>query len=579
MSSRSFGSEGRSSSPHPPPTSTSGRVRQGLLKGLQKLKETVTPMTPDRRRPPSPREVRSDNLFSRKKADVDTAPRAIGSGYEYEMLSVDPAQTEHAEPLPYRFSMPTGFKQLIDPSTNLGTNTFVCGQDSPEYLALRGRMTVLDTTMSKIRQQMEYLHQELMVLETEKQDLTLKLSSLTVHDRSCAEFSISLHPPRPVEALPIAEEESHDLGRRAEATAMSELPHGGEYVVLHSSEHECNSSSARASDPAEWRAWEMHCQTGPRHVGVVVLRRKYLPDTGVRYQDVHLSMSAHIPAAPAQPSPLLGSASSDTLEKLRGIARSLHPVATKRNPLSYDRLDICGNLERLQNDEGYMQFFQRHLAAPSNRPPMSDLADKVAHAIADAVHPRGAPPLDPAGAARQPAGVVDEFEDSVECGETTLPAASLAESGAHGVNGFANAPAPAAGAQDDKATERSLQSAWQLLTQMVADDQFNGLLAEQMTEWFYVETKDQHEQGLSKVEEQRRQGLAPHPSSAHLQHPVPRHRALPRNSLHPPQYVLRERVEGLSVEGQGVAGTGVQAHWRLESRQTRWCRGSAKRRR
>ena len=539
MSSRSFGSEGGSSSPNPPPTSTSGRVRQGLLKGLQKIKETVTPMTPDRRRPPSPREVRSENLFSRKKADVDTAPRAIGSGSEYEMLSVDPAQTEHAEPLPYRFSMPTGFKQLIDPSTNLGTNTFVCGQDSPEYLALRGRMTVLDTTMSKIRQQMEYLHQELMVLETEKQDLTLKLSSLPVHDRSCAEFSISLHPPRPVEALPIAEEESHDLGRRAEATAMSELPHGGEYVVLHSSEHECSSSSARASDPAEWRAWEMHCQTGPRHVGVVVLRRKYLPDTGVRYQDVHLSMSAHIPAAPAQPSPLLGSASSDTLEKLRGIARSLHPVATKRNPLSYDRLDICGNLERLQNDEGYMQFFQRHLAAPSNRPPMSDLADKVAHAIADAVHPRGSPP-DEAGAARQPPGVVDEFEDSVECGETALPAASLAESGAHGVNGVANAPAPAAGAQDDKATERSLKSAWQLLTQMVADDQFNGLLAEQMTEWFYVETKDQHEQGLSKAEEQRRQGQVPHPFSAHTP-AVHTSRALPRYApLLPNMWCARE---------------------------------------
>jgi hypothetical protein len=168
---------------------------------------------------------------------------------------------------------------------------------------------------------------------------------------------------------------------------------------------------------------------------------------------------------------------------------------------------------------------------------MSDLADKVAHAIADAVHPRVTHP-DEAGAARQPAGVVDEFEDSVECGETALPAASLAESGAHGVNGVANAPAPAAGAQDDKATERSLKSAWQLLTQMVADDQFNGLLAEQMTEWFYVETKDQHEQGLSKVEEQRRQGQAPHPSSAHLQHPLSRPRALPRNSPHPPQYVL-----------------------------------------
>ena len=490
--------------------------------------------------------VRAENLFGRKKADVNMAPRAIGGGAEYEMLSVDPAQAENerAEPLPYRFAMPAGFKQLVDPNTSLGTNTFVCGQDSQEFLALRGRMTVLDTTMSKIREQMEWLHQELMVLEAEKQDLTLKLSSLPLRDRSCTEFSISVHPPRPVEALPIAEEEGHDLCRRAEATAMSELPHGGEYVVLHSRQHECSGSSARSSDPAEWQAWEMHCQTGPRHVGVVVLRRKYLPDTGVRYQDVHLCMSAHLPvqalqASAAQPSALLQAASSDTLEKLRSIAGSLHAVETKWNPLRYDRIDITCNLERLQNDEGYMQFFQQHLAAPDNRPKMSDLADKVAHALAAAVHPRPAP-LEEGGAALAAPGVapsafahvVDEFEDSVECGDVSLPVdgparaggaacslaesgehASLAESGEHAANPVSHAAA--AGAQEEEVerkgleeVDRNLQAAWQVLRQMVVNDEYNGLLIEQQTEWFYKETPDQHDHGLSPLEEQQRQGLA-----------------------------------------------------------------------
>ena len=258
------------------------RVRDSMLKGLQKLKQTVT-LTPSSPAPPASEEHESREVSRLSHANTDTgavrielgelkastAPRALDGVGLYEMLSVDEAgtQREQSEPIPYRFRVPEGFKQLTDPQTTLGTNTFVYGQDSHEYLALRGRMTVLDTTMSKIRQQMEWLHQELMVLETEKLELTQQLHNLPLHDHSCTEFTITLLPRRPVEALPVPDEELQDLMRRAEATAMSELPHGGEYAVLHSSEHVCCSSgggsaSQRSADPAEWRAWEMHCQTG-----------------------------------------------------------------------------------------------------------------------------------------------------------------------------------------------------------------------------------------------------------------------------------------------------------------------------
>ena len=258
------------------------RVRDSMLKGLQKLKQTVT-LTPSSPAPPASEEHESREVSRLSHANTDTgavrielgelkastAPRALDGVGLYEMLSVDEAgtQREQSEPIPYRFRVPEGFKQLTDPQTTLGTNTFVYGQDSHEYLALRGRMTVLDTTMSKIRQQMEWLHQELMVLETEKLELTQQLHNLPLHDHSCTEFTITLLPRRPVEALPVPDEELQDLMRRAEATAMSELPHGGEYAVLHSSEHACSSggggsASQRSADPAEWRAWEMHCQTG-----------------------------------------------------------------------------------------------------------------------------------------------------------------------------------------------------------------------------------------------------------------------------------------------------------------------------
>jgi hypothetical protein len=332
--SQSFDSRDSDESPQRSGGTFGKGVKTRMMAGLQKLKQTVTLTGGSPGRPPRPRpqseegsQDSSERLAPKKKVDVVTAPRAIDGGPKYEMLSVDTTETEdehtQKEPLPYRFTMPPGFKQLMDPQTTLGTNTFVYGQDSQEYLDLRGRMTVVDTTMSKIRQQMEWLHQELMVLETEKQDLTLKLHNLPLQDRSCTEFSISVHPQRAVEALPVADEEQQDLMRRAETTAISELPHGGEYVVLHSGEHVCTSSdSARMSDPAEWRAWEMHCQTGPRHVAAIVLRRKYLPDTGVRFQDLHLTMSALSSSSSID----LGSyspSSHDSLQKLRSIAHSL----------------------------------------------------------------------------------------------------------------------------------------------------------------------------------------------------------------------------------------------------------------
>jgi len=165
MSSKSFDSRESVTKTEP----TNG-MRSRMLKGLKKLKDTVkdtvslTGTPPPSLRPESEGSEASERP-AKKKADVSTAPRAIDGGSLFEMLSVDPlrAGDEHTEPLPYHFSMPEGFKQLIDPQTNIGTNTFVSGQDSCEYLKLRGRMTVVDTTMSKIRQQMEWLHQELMV--------------------------------------------------------------------------------------------------------------------------------------------------------------------------------------------------------------------------------------------------------------------------------------------------------------------------------------------------------------------------------------------------------------------------------
>ena len=139
-------------------------MRTRMIKGLQKIKQTVT-MTSSPIQSSEGREsvdgshASSENLGSAKKRpEVSAAARAVGGGPMYEVLSIDATQAadHHSEPMPYRFCMPEGFKQLNDPQTNLGTNTFVCGQDSSEYLQLRGRMTVLDTTMSKIRQQMEW---------------------------------------------------------------------------------------------------------------------------------------------------------------------------------------------------------------------------------------------------------------------------------------------------------------------------------------------------------------------------------------------------------------------------------------
>jgi hypothetical protein len=53
------------------------------------------------------------------------------------------------------------------------------------------------------------------------------------------------------------------------------------------------------------------------------------------------------------------------------VAHSVTPKPTKRNPLEYDKIDVIGHLEKLQGDEGYMEFFQRNFKPPDNRPSVS----------------------------------------------------------------------------------------------------------------------------------------------------------------------------------------------------------------
>ena len=97
-------------------------------------------------------------------------------------------------------------------------------------------------------------------------------------------------------------------GQRAESFAQEELPNGGDYTVLHTAEHSRRGArggggSSHATldgetepeDPADWVGWEVVVRAGRHIAGVVLLRRKYIPDTGFLFQVLWHALSPPLP--------------------------------------------------------------------------------------------------------------------------------------------------------------------------------------------------------------------------------------------------------------------------------------------
>jgi hypothetical protein len=265
-----------------------------------------------------------------------------------------------------------------------------------------------------------------------------------------------------------------------------------------------------------------------------------------------------------------------------------------------------GNLEKLQHDEGYMSFFQRHLHAPNNRPTMSDLADQIAASLSAALLPAGvcvcvrvcvcervhmahagcsllisvlvsrlrlhvssrhsltgersctrithtyarahsgasAVEADASAAAAaasreesarglgggvllsEMVQLMDEFQDSVEVGyedarEVGEDGSGTGASGGEGMDvgrGKGDLGGIGGGGDEDASgmgerecvgerqieADAKVREGYELMSKMVQDDELNGLLHEQLHEWFYSETKDEHDNGLTAAEQARR---------------------------------------------------------------------------
>ena len=312
-----------------------------------------------------------------------------------------------------------------------------------------------------------------------------------------SEFTVTVGERRDVDELPIRDEELQEMSRLVEGLGQAALPLGGEYTVLHTGEFLRQKNGA---DPSMWLGWEMHVQSGERNVAVMLLRRKYIPDTGFSFQDFVVKYEEFREIDPKSYSP------EAFFSVVRSVADSIAPIPTKANPLEFDRIDIIGHLEKLQGDEGYMSFFQERFDAPDNRPSMSDKADEFVEALSSVLGTGGGMALSRKSSAWSEA---DIFEDTIEAG---FGPGSFVSGGSGGVGtdggnalsdaeGAVSGNSSSAGSGSRQASEK-LEQAWQLLKDMTANDDLNGLLVEQAHEYFFLQTE---EGPLSAEEEARRE--------------------------------------------------------------------------
>lgn len=382
----------------------------------------------------------------------------------------------NSESLRYSFTTPQGYHQIIDPATNTTSGTFISEGSNREYMTLRGRKTVIEATAENIRKQIEWLEQELIKLDRQRHEMDTRLAAMEEKDRS--EFTVTVGERRDVEELPMRDEELQEMSRLVEGLGQSALPHGGDYAVLHTGEFR---RKAGGCDPSSWLGWEMHMQSGQNNVAIIMLRRKYIPDNGFSFQDFVLTFQEFRQVDPRMYSP------EAFFGVLRGVADSITPVPTKKNPLEFDRIDIIGHLEKLQGDEGYMSFFQSRFEPPDNRPSMSDKADEFVEALSSVLGPGGGTAI-----ARKSSVWSDNdiFEDTIEEGFSSSPLLS-----------------PSAGPEQPPSEKleqlpEQLEHAWQLLRDMTSNDDLNGLLVEQAHEYFFLQT---NEGPLSPEEEASRE--------------------------------------------------------------------------
>lgn len=67
-----------------------------------------------------------------------------------------------AEPLRYSFTTPKGYQQIIDPTSNTRSGTFISqvegsgGSKNDEYMTLRGKKTAVEATADNLRKQIEW---------------------------------------------------------------------------------------------------------------------------------------------------------------------------------------------------------------------------------------------------------------------------------------------------------------------------------------------------------------------------------------------------------------------------------------
>lgn len=369
---------------------------------------------------------------ARRHSSAYNIPVLVDSGSGMSVYEIEAGENGVSEvgdntPLKYRLSVPSGFKQLSDPKARHATGTFVYGESNPTFLARRCELASVDKAIAVLRLKTGPIDKEMSNLESRRAKLITQIEAIPkLQDRF--EFYIGISQPTSVELLPLKDEELQELSRLGEAEAQEKLSQGKGYDVLVTKQHHRASTGDKAKsasqarggrgeeeDQAEWQGWEMVCcnpgeveeggaggREGRRYAGVVLLRRKYIPDEGLYYQDITLSVSWIQGTGSSQSE----EKSADLLPLLRQIADSITPIASRRNPLSFDTIEVLRHLEMLKMDEGYMAFFQRTLPPGKNRPgELSQDADEIATLLSSVVvsEVRG-----------RGGGGGDDFEDSFD---------------------------------------------------------------------------------------------------------------------------------------------------------------------
>ncbi|KAJ1469443.1 hypothetical protein T484DRAFT_1851779, partial [Baffinella frigidus] len=328
-----------------------------------------------------------------------------------------------------------------------------------------------------------------------------------------------------------------DVGGDGEALVVDRAEWRGWASLLQSGDRDVGGDGdALVVDRAEWRGWASLLQSGDRDVGVLLLRRKYMPDAGLQFQDLVLRWRRERPRGEEGGRSPVCHAGEAGLAVLRAVAGTLAPVATSKHPLGWDRIDVVGHLEKLAADEGtrwagigstwhplgwdridvvghldklaadegYMHFFSKQLDPPSNRPTMCDLADAaVQHLAAVKLKATAWEEAREAKEVKAAGTEEDEFEDSMDVAAADKLERFMEDefedlmdvAAADKLERFMNDREIATGAVGD---------AWKQADAMVSDDGNNGLLAEKMTEWFYTETLDEDQNGLSAETEAHR---------------------------------------------------------------------------